>query len=138
MSEVNTKKKKATKKVAEKKAEIAPYRLELLVTVIDKKKAAYYRDTIQSFDVNLQFYSLAKGTASVEILKFFGLTDADKVAIFSVIREDRRNEIMDALETKFRTIKGGNGISVAIPLSSVIGKRVFGFLSDEKRTVEDV
>ena len=132
MNEKTVKNKKTVKK-----ADVAPYKLELLVTVIDKKKAAYYRDMIQAYDVNLQFYSLAKGTASVEMLRFFGLADADKVAIFSVIREDRRDEIMDALETKFKTIKGGSGISAAVPLSSVIGKRIYGFLSNEIRTVEN-
>ena len=44
---------------------------------------------------------------------------------------------MDALEEKFKTIKNGKGISVAIPLSSVIGKQVFGFLADDERLIKE-
>ena len=40
------------------------------------------------------------------------------------------------LEEKFKTIKGGKGIAYTIPLSSLIGKLIFGFLSNN-RTVQE-
>ena len=120
----------------EKDAGIAPNKLELLVTVVDRKKAEYYADLIQSFDVNMQVATLARGTADVtDILEYFGVTDSDKTVIFSFVSADKTNELMDTLEDKFRSIKGGKGISVSLPFSSVIGKLVYGFLSNDERLI---
>jgi len=120
----------------EKDAGIAPNKLELLVTVVDRKKAEYYADLIQSFDVNMQVATLARGTADVtDMLEYFGVTDSDKTVIFSFVGADKTNELMDTLEEKFRSIKGGKGISVAVPFSSVIGKLVYGFLSNDGRII---
>ena len=44
---------------------------------------------------------------------------------------------MRILDEKFKTIKGGNGIAFTIPLTSVIGKLIFGFLSNNRLTVQE-
>ena len=114
----------------------APNKLELLITVVDRKKAEYYTDLIQSFDVNMQVASVARGTAAVtDILEYLGMADSDKTVLFSFVRADRINELMDTLDEKFRSIKGGKGISVSIPFSSVIGKLVYGFFSNDERII---
>lgn len=123
---------------AEKEANVAPNKLDLLVTVVNRKKVEYYMDLIQSFDVNMQVATLARGTArSTGVLEYLGLADAEKSAIFSFVREDRVNELMDTLEEKFRSIKDGKGVSVSIPFSSVIGKLVYGFLCNDERTIQE-
>lgn len=114
---------------------IAPIRLELLITIVDHKRAAYYAGLIQSFDCNLQITTPAQGTADAELLDVLGLADSAKACIFSVVRADRLDDIMAELEEKFTTVKDGNGIAVSIPLTSVIGKLIFGFLSNDRGTV---
>ena len=111
----------------------APIRLKLLVTVADKAKADYYADLIQSFDVNMQIITLAKGTAKAHMLEYLGLSDTEKAVIFSVMREDRVDDALYALERKFRTIKGGKGVAVTVPLTSMIGKGVYAFLCGAAR-----
>ena len=106
----------------------APIKLELIVTIVPKKKAEFFIDLIQSFDVNFQTYMLAYGTASTELLNYLGAQGNDKIAIFSLAREDKVDDILYAMEQKFHTIKGGKGIAVTLPLSSIIGTSIYTFL----------
>ena len=112
----------------EQKKNKAPIKLELVVTVVPKKKAEFFIDLIQSFDVNFEAYMLAYGTASTELLEYLGTQGNDKIAIFSIARSDRIDDIFYALNQKFHTIKGGKGISVTLPLSSLIGTSIYTFL----------
>ena len=110
---------------------VSPVRLELLITIVNRKKGEYYADLIQSFDVNMQMVAAAKGTAEARILEVLGLSGNDKAVIFSVVREDKLDAIETALEEKFRTIREGKGIAVAIPLLSIMGVTAFSFLINE-------
>ncbi|MDE7086669.1 MAG: hypothetical protein K2O67_00575, partial [Clostridia bacterium] len=112
-------------------------RLKLLVTVVGRSKAEYYLDLIQSFDVNMQVMSLAHGTADAKTMRYLGLTDNEKSVIFSVIQEDKLPDAIAALEDKFKSMKGGKGIAYTIPLSSVVGKLIFGFLSNNTTVVKE-
>ena len=107
-------------------------KLKLLVTVVNRSKAEFYMDLLTSFDVNLQTAVLGQGTAHSDMLYVLGLEDSDKSVIFSVIREDKVQEALHALEDKFNTLKKGKGIAFTIPLSSVIGVAIYRFLSNHK------
>ena len=117
--------------MAKRNRNVAPIRLELLITIVDKKKADFYADLLQSFDVNMQMIVAAKGTAEEKMLEILGLSDNDKAVIFSTVREDRLDEIENVLEDKFASVKGGKGIAASIPLTSIMGAAAFGFLSNE-------
>ena len=109
---------------------IAPRKLMLLVTVVNRDKAEFYADFIQSFEVNLQTTMAASGTANTETLRYLGLTETDKSVIFSIIREDRAPAALQALEGKFKTIKNGKGIAYTIPMTGTIGVAIYRFLSN--------
>ena len=110
-------------------------RLKVLVTTVNRAKADFYMDHIQSFGVNMQMVFFGKGTAPREILAALGLADSDRAVIFSVIGEDRLPAALESLEEKFKTIAGGKGIAYTIPMSSIIGKSIFNFLSDNRDAV---
>lgn len=107
-------------------------KLKILVTVVNRSKTEFYMDFLTSFEVNLQTAVLGQGTAHSETLYMLGLEDSDKGVIFSVIREDKVQETMHALEDKFHTLKNGKGIAFTIPMSSVIGVAIYRFLSNHK------
>ncbi len=108
-------------------------KLEVLITIVNRNKADFYIDLIQSHGVNMQFSSAARGTADIAILNRLGITDTDKAVIFSIITEENRGAILSLLEEKFRTIKNGNGIAYTIPMSSIIGTSAFLFLSNQRQ-----
>ncbi len=106
--------------------------------MVGRNKTEYFLDLIQSFDVNMQIVALAQGTADAKTLSFLGLSDTDKSVIFSVIQESKISEATHVLGEKFKTIKDGKGIAFTVPLTSVIGKLIFGFLSNNKTVVKEV
>ena len=116
--------------------ESAIKKLKLLFTVVDRPKAEFYMDVLSQFEVNMQMLVSGKGTATSELVDMLGL-NIHKVTILSVVREDKVDEIMKCLETKFATIKNGKGIAFAVPLSSVIGVNIYQFLSNNKLGRED-
>lgn len=109
---------------------LAPQKLKLLFTVVSRKKAEFYADFIQSFDVNMQLTLAASGTASTETLSLLGLTDSEKSVIISVIKEDKAQAALKALEEKFRTIKNGKGIAYTVPMTGTIGVASYKFLAN--------
>lgn len=126
--------KKAPEPPREKKNVLSD-RLELMITIVNRRKADFFLDLIQSFDVNMQLSALGTGTADAEMLNLLGLADSDKTVIFSVIGEARAPEALRTLEEKFRTIKDGQGIAFTVPFSSVIGVSVYAFLSNNRDIV---
>ena len=116
--------------------ESAIKKLKLLVTIVDRPKGEFYLDVISQFDVNCQLVMAGLGTATSDLVELLGL-EPHKAVILSVAREDMVDTIMDCLEEKFRTIRGGKGISFAVPLSSVIGVNLYRFFSDNRMGRED-
>ena len=112
--------------------ESAIKKLKLLVTVVDRTKTEFYLDVLSQFNVNLQLVTGGLGTANSELIDMLGL-NIHKAVIFSTVREDRVDEIMNCLEEKFHTIRNGKGIAFAVPMSSVIGVNIYRFLSDNRQ-----
>ena len=111
--------------------ESAIKKLKLLFTVVERPKTEFYLDVLSQFEVNYQMVVGGKGTAASELLDMLGLNPY-KGVILSVVREDMVDVVMQTLEDKFATIRGGKGIAFAVPLSSVIGVNLYRFLSNNR------
>ena len=92
---------------------IAPEKLELLIAIVNAPKVRFYTNLIQSSEANLYLAVQA-----------------------SVVREDKLKDLLEVLDENFSTIKDGGGIAITVPLTSVIGTLVYGFLSNDKRTIK--
>ena len=117
---------------------IAPNRLLLLVTIVEKGKGTYFSEYLKNFDANLQVCVVGTGTAEASFAEFLGLKDNKRSMILSVVRDDQSDDIFEALEDRFRAVNRGTGIAFTVPLSSVIGKLSYGFLSNERRMIQGV
>ncbi len=106
-------------------------KLKLLVTVVNKNKAEFFTDLLESFEINMQMVTRAHGTAGSEMLHYMGLEESEKTVIFSLIREDQAAAALAALDEKFRTVRGGKGIAYTVPISGVIGAAIYQFLSNQ-------
>jgi hypothetical protein len=133
----SVKKVKTVNKSAQKNNKVESNKLELLVTIVNRNKAEFYQDLIQSFEVNMQMIVFGKGTANKEILEVLGLANSEKAIIFSIIKEEKLKDALYSLDEKFRTIKNGKGIAYTIPLSSVIGVAIYAFLSNNKDALKE-
>ncbi len=113
-----------------KKQNLAPKKLQLLVTVVNRKKAEFYTDFLQEFEVNMQLSFAAEGTANTEMLNLLGLSESEKSVIFSIIKEEKAPLALAALEEKFASIKNGKGIAFTVPMTGVIGVAIYQFLAN--------
>ena len=89
---------------------LAPHKLVMLITVVQKGKGTFFADFIKSFDANLQIAVVGSGTADSNLVEFLGLKDKRRSIIFSIVREERVNEIMEALGERFHTVNNDTGI----------------------------
>ena len=112
---------------------LAPHKLMLPITVVNRKKTEFYADFLQGFEVNMQLTLNALGTASAETLRTLGIPDSDKGIIISVIRDDTAKSALEALEEKFQTIKNGKGIAFTVPMTGTIGVAIYQFLANLER-----
>lgn len=112
-------------------------KLKLCVTVVNRSKTEFFIDFLSGFEINFQTSVLAQGTARSETLHLLGLEDSDKSVIFSVVREDRAEEVLQALDEKFHRVRGGKGIAFTIPLSSVMGVALYRFLSNYRTALKE-
>lgn len=115
---------------------IAPEKLELLIAIVNAPKVRFYTNLIQSSEANLYLSVPASGTSEKAIMDYLGLNQSNRSAIISVVREDKEKDLLEALDDNFTNLKGGGGIAFTLPLSSLIGTLVYGFLSNDKRTIQ--
>ena len=106
-------------------------KLKLLITVVDRQKGEFYADVISQFDVNFQMILSGRGTATSEFVELLDL-NPHKAVILSVLREDKVESVINALEDRFATVRNGAGIAFTVPFSSVIGVNLYRFLSDNR------
>lgn len=109
---------------------IAPEKLVLLVTIVNREKGEYYLDLIQAFKCNFQLSANALGTAQ----KALGLLtpDTEKTVLFSVLTRPNAKAALEVLEKKFSTIRNGKGVAFTVPLTSTVGVLIYRFLSNKE------
>jgi len=125
---------KKIKKAAQSKKQpaqpLAPDKLTLLVTIVNRGKSDYFLDFIQSFQSNLQLDLSAFGTAQ----RALGLLtpDTEKAVLLSVLTKPNAKQALAALEQKFNTIRGGKGVAFTVPMTSTIGVLIYRFLANKE------
>ena len=112
----------------------APRKLELLFTIVQADKSAYFTSIIQANEANLHFFAPCKGTAT-QILDTIGLTSPGKTLIMSIVREDKADGLIETLKQVFSKGKDYKGIAFTVPFTSMIGTTAYGFLSNEKQII---
>ena len=115
----------------ERTAMTAPDKMMLLVTVVNREKTEFFVDLLSHFEINMQAVLAASGTADSDTLHLLGISHSEKSVIISAVRQDKVKEALDALDLRFKTVKGGKGIAYTIPMSSIIGVAIYQFLSNK-------
>ena len=120
--------------MAEKK--FTPQKLKIIITIVNRGKGQFFYDQIENCGVNMQMMLNGEGTAPYNLDNLWGLAHKERDIIFSFVPEDRVKKILKLLESKFETVRNGDGIAVAIPVSSIIGVAVYQFLIDNRKKKE--
>ncbi len=103
-------------------------KLYFMTTIVDRKIVKKYIDLYKENNKNVMFLTLGVGTATNEMLDYFGLDVNEKAISGFVVEENEWLDIKKQLQKKLQIDAPGGGIAFIIPLSSVGGKKTLQFL----------
>ena len=142
-----TKVEKKAKKPLLKKKEVAPKeevrpafetredikRLCLYTIIVPRGQSDNIVRILKAYKSSAQFIQYGEGTASNAIREILGTEDTKKDVIFSLIREDVIPDIKKELDVYFIASKRNRGIAFTIQLTSIVGVKLYKFLTQTVR-----
>ena len=106
--------------------------LYLMVTITSRGQLARFVTFYKEQKVAVNLVTLGTGTASSEMLDYFGLDTPDKAVTFSVVTGQVWERLKRGLQSRLRIDVPGTGIAFTVPLSSIGGKRELLFLTENQ------
>jgi len=103
--------------------------LSLMVTITSRKAARKFITFYENIGLQVSFSTLGNGTASNEVLDYFGLDGSEKSVIFHIITSDKWREVKRQLRLKMNIDIPGIGIAFLVPLSSIGGMKALNYLT---------
>ena len=105
-------------------------KLLMFITIVNRGQGNFVLKLFESEGANAQFVQYGEGTAQKEIRDILGIEDNTKEIIISLISEDRIESAKKELEAFFKVSKRNRGIGFSIPMTSLIGMKLYQFLTD--------
>lgn len=105
-------------------------KLLMLITIVSRGQGNYVLKLFESEGSNAQFVQYGEGTAQKEIRDILGIEDNTKEIVISIISEDKIESVKKELEAFFKISKRNRGIGFSIPMTSIIGMKLYQFLVD--------
>ena len=103
--------------------------LYLMVTITSRKVTKKFSDFYTKLDLPVSFVTLGTGTASSEILDYFGLDGSDKSVLFHLVTGEKWKEVKRQLRLTMNIDIPGIGIAFILPLSSISGRKALDYLT---------
>lgn len=110
--------------------------LHMMVTITSRSLTRRFLDFYEAMGLEVAFLSLGKGTASSEILDYFGLDGSEKTLIFHIVTDEKWKEVKRELRRKINIDIPGIGIAFLVPLSSIGGTKALNFLKSGQNFVK--
>ena len=104
--------------------------LYLMIAIAPRGSARQFLALFARHNVAVTLSTLGQGTASSQLLDYFGLEKSEKVVTFSVVTRSSWRAVKSAMQKELRIDVPGTGIAFIVPLSSIGGKKPLAFLTD--------
>ena len=103
--------------------------LYMLVTIASRNMTKKFSSFYEQMNLPVSFITVGSGTASSEILDYFGLDGSEKSVIFHIITDTTWKDLKRQLRMKMSIDIPGIGIAFTIPLSSIGGMKPLEYLT---------
>lgn len=110
--------------------------LHLMTTIISRNMTRKFIGFYESSGLPVSFMTLGLGTASSEILDYFGLDGSEKCVMFHVVTDEKWKEVKRQLRLKMNIDIPGIGIVFMVPLSSIGGSKALNYLTCQQNFVK--
>ncbi len=106
--------------------------LYMMTAIITRNRTREFAAFYDRHHVPVNFIPLGNGTATNELMDYFGLDGTEKAVIFSVVTRKTWKTLKNGLEREMRIDIPGTGVAFIIPLASIGGLRQLRFLTGEE------
>ena len=103
--------------------------LYMLATITDRKLARKFTAFYEQIGLPVSFITLGRGTASSEVLDYFGLDCSEKSVLFHIVTGNTWRQVKRQLQLQTKIDVPGIGIAFLVPLSSIGGKKALNYLT---------
>ena len=110
--------------------------LSMMVTITTRKHTRKFVQFYEEMSLPVSVITLGTGTASSEILDYFGLDGSEKSVIFHIITDTKWKEVKRQLRLKMNIDIPGIGIAFTVPLSSIGGMKALNYLTAQQDYVK--
>ena len=131
---VKAKKQKATEEVRpafETRSDLK--KLVLYTIIVPRGQGENILKILKSYKSSAQFIQIGEGTATSVIRDILNIEDTKKDIIYSIVREDTVKDIKQELDVYFIASKRNKGIAYTISLNSIVGVKMYKFLTQTVR-----
>lgn len=104
----------------------------MMVTITNRNMGAKIFHFYKEHELTVILSTIGAGTANSDILDYFGLEASEKAVMFSVVTEDMWRSLKRGLQKEINIDVPGTGIAFIIPLSSIGGKKVLQFFTENQ------
>mgnify|MGYP001625333450 CR=1 FL=1 len=99
-----------------------------MVTITGRNHGERFSSLFKAERLPVMLLTLGTGTASSEMLDYFGMESREKIVIFTVVTQESWHHVKGRMEQKLNIDVPGTGISFIVPVSSVGGGKAFRYL----------
>ena len=99
-----------------------------MVTITGGNHGEQFSSLYKAEHLPVMLLTLGTGTASSEMLDYFGMESREKIVIFTVVTLESWRHVKERMEQKLNIDVPGTGISFIIPVSSVGGGKALRYL----------
>ncbi len=103
--------------------------LYMMVTIMDRKFTRKFNSFYNEVGLSVSTVTLGAGTASSQILDYFGLDGSERSVMFHFLTKSMWKKVKRQLQLQMKIDLPGVGIAFIIPISSVGGRRTLEYLT---------
>ena len=108
-------------------------RLYLYTVIVPRGQGDNIIRIFKANKTSVQFLQYGEGTANSDIKEILGIEDTKKDIVYSIVREDYIKDIKKEIDVYFVASKKNKGIAYTIPLNTIVGVKMYKFLSQTVR-----
>lgn len=101
--------------------------------IVDRGQSDNILRIFKASKSSFQLVQFGEGTATSEFKNILGVEENEKDIVYSIVREDVVPEIKKELDSYFESSKRTKGVAYTISLDSLIGVKMYKFLTQTVR-----
>lgn len=110
--------------------------LSIMVTITSRNLTKKFIGFYEEMNLPVSFITVGNGTASSEILDYFGLDGSEKSILFHAVTDTTWKDVKRQLRRKMNIDIPGIGIVFLVPMSSIGGRKALNYLTAQQEFVK--